>query len=114
VRLPIPPRPQWVVGFRHPERHPRFRRNRLIDVVLDALTSLLDPTWLPVLVAYGLLGGAYLFIVPLGLFLWMNRRWHHMGKLERLGIYGLVFLFFPGMILFAPFLNFRLQGQGEV
>jgi len=24
-----------------------------------------------------------------------------------------VFLFFPGLILFAPFLNFRLQGQGE-
>ena len=44
----------------------------------------------------------------------MNQRWHRMGKLERLGIYGLVFLFFPGMILFAPFLNFRLSGQGDV
>ena len=44
----------------------------------------------------------------------MNKRWTVMGKVERLGIYGLVFLFFPGMILFAPFLNFRLSGQGEV
>jgi len=26
----------------------------------------------------------------------------------------MVFLFFPGMIVFAPFLNLRLQGQGEV
>jgi NAD(P)H-quinone oxidoreductase subunit L len=25
-----------------------------------------------------------------------------------------VFLFFPGLILFAPFINLRLQGQGEV
>ena len=44
----------------------------------------------------------------------VQRRWTVMGKVERLGIYGLVFLFFPGMILFAPFLNFRLSGQGEV
>jgi NAD(P)H-quinone oxidoreductase subunit L len=25
----------------------------------------------------------------------------------------LVFLFFPGLVLFAPFLNLRLSGQGE-
>ena len=60
------------------------------------------------------LGGLYLVVVPLALYAWMNQRWHRMGKLERLGIYGLVFLFFPGMILFAPFLNFRLSGQGDV
>ncbi|KGG04722.1 NADH dehydrogenase subunit [Prochlorococcus marinus str. MIT 9322] len=34
-----------------------------------------------------------------------------MGKFERLGIYGLVFLFFPGLILFSPFLNLRLKGS---
>lgn len=64
--------------------------------------------------AYAALGAAYLVVVPLFLLLWMNKRWTVMGKVERLGIYGLVFLFFPGMILFAPFLNFRLSGQGEV
>ena len=64
--------------------------------------------------AYTVLGGLYLVVVPLALFVWMNQRWHRMGKLERLGVYGLVFLFFPGMILFAPFLNFRLSGQGDV
>jgi len=53
-------------------------------------------------------------VVPLGLLFWMQRRWTRMGKIERLVVYGLVFLFFPGMIVFAPFLNFRLQGQGEV
>ncbi len=36
-----------------------------------------------------------------------------MGKLERLFIYGLVFLFFPGMVLFAPFLNLRMNGKKE-
>ena len=37
-----------------------------------------------------------------------------MGKIERFCVYGLVFFFFPGMIVFAPFLNLRLSGQGEV
>ncbi len=64
--------------------------------------------------AYATLGVLYLVVVPLFLYFWMNRRWHIMGKIERLGVYGLVFLFFPGLILFAPFLNLRLKGQGEV
>ena len=53
----------------------------------------------------------YLFVIPLILFYWMNNRWNIMGKLERLGVYGLVFLFFPGLILFSPFLNLRLRGN---
>jgi NAD(P)H-quinone oxidoreductase subunit L len=52
-------------------------------------------------------------VVPLALYAWMIRRWTVMGKIERTAVYGLVFLFFPGLILFAPFLNVRLQGQGE-
>ena len=63
--------------------------------------------------AYALLGGMYLLVVPLFLFYWMNNRWNVMGKLERLFIYGLVFLFFPGMVLFAPFLNLRMNGKEE-
>ena len=80
----------------------------------EALTTLVSTDTLLVLAAYAVLGGLYLVVVPLALFFWMNKRWHRMDKLERLLIYGLVFLFFPGMIVFAPFLNFRLQGQGEV
>jgi NAD(P)H-quinone oxidoreductase subunit L len=66
-----------------------------------------------VLGLYAVLAGAYLVVVPLALFWWMNRRWTAMGKIERTAVYGLVFLFFPGLILFAPFLNLRLAGQGE-
>ena len=55
----------------------------------------------------------YLLLIPLILFYWMNNRWNVMGKFERLGIYGLVFLFFPGLILFSPFLNLRLRGSGK-
>ena len=69
----------------------------------------------PILVfaAYAVILTLYLVIVPLSLFYWMNNRWNIMGKFERLGIYGLVFLFFPGLILFSPFLNLRLNGDEQ-
>ena len=63
--------------------------------------------------AYAIILILYLVIVPLSLFYWMNNRWNIMGKFERLGIYGLVFLFFPGLILFSPFLNLRLNGDEQ-
>ena len=77
------------------------------------LSSLTGETLL-VIGAYMALGGAYLVVVPLALIAWMAKRWTVMGKIERTAVYGLVFLFFPGLILFAPFINLRLQGQGEV
>ena len=39
--------------------------------------------------------------------------WNIMGKYERLIIYGFVFVFFPGLVLFSPFLNLRMNGQEE-
>ena len=69
--------------------------------------------FLLVLGIYGFLGLIYLVIVPLLLYYWMNNRWNFMGKFERLGVYGLVFIFFPGLILFSPFLNLRMDGQKE-
>ena len=76
------------------------------------LSSLSTETLL-VLGGYLALAGAYLVVVPLALFWWMTKRWTVMGKIERTAVYGLVFLFFPGLIVFAPFLNLRMAGQGE-
>ena len=67
-----------------------------------------------VLAGYAVLGGTYLVVVPLLLYAWMIKRWTLMGKLERFGVYGLVFLFFPGLILFSPFINLRMAGQGDL
>jgi NAD(P)H-quinone oxidoreductase subunit L len=83
-------------------------------VALPGFLSSISTDTLLVLGAYVALAGAYLVVFPLALIAWMSRRWTVMGKIERTGIYGLVFLFFPGLILFAPFINLRLQGQGEV
>ena len=79
----------------------------------QSIVNLLTQDTVLVLLAYGLLGGLDLLVIPLALFVWMNSRWPRMGNIERLLVYGLVFLFFPGMIVFAPFLNLRLSGQGE-
>ena len=65
------------------------------------------------LVAYVGIISIYLFVIPLILFYWMNNRWSFMGKFERFIVYGLVFLFFPGLILFSPFLNLRLRGDSK-
>jgi NAD(P)H-quinone oxidoreductase subunit L len=83
-------------------------------VALPGFLNTISTDTLLVLGAYVALAGAYLVVVPLALIAWMSRRWTVMGKIERTGVYGLVFLFFPGLILFAPFINLRLQGQGEV
>ena len=83
----------------------------IVCLIPFGLTGTVNP--IITLSAYAVLGGTYLLVVPLFLFYWMNNRWNVMGKFERLLIYGLVFLFFPGMVLFAPFLNLRMNGTEE-
>jgi NAD(P)H-quinone oxidoreductase subunit L len=79
---------------------------------VPSVLSAISTETLLVLGRYAVLGGAYLVAIPLALYAWMIKRWTVMGKLERLGVYGLVFLFFPGLILFSPFINLRMAGQG--
>ncbi len=81
---------------------------------LPGFLSSLSTETLLVIGAYIALAGAYLVVVPLALIAWMSKRWTVMGKIERTAVYGLVFLFFPGLIVFSPFINLRLQGQGEI
>lgn len=59
--------------------------------------------------AYIGVAGAYLVVVPLALIFYVRRRWYLSGSVERTLLYGMVFVFFPGMLLFSPFLNFRPQ-----
>ncbi|MDM7953831.1 MAG: NAD(P)H-quinone oxidoreductase subunit L [Cyanobium sp. CZS 25K] len=80
---------------------------------LSGLLSSLSLDTLLVIGLYLALAGTYLVAVPLALYWWMHKRWYVMGKIERTAIYGMVFLFFPGLILFAPFLNLRMAGQGK-
>ncbi|MGD1903046.1 MAG: NAD(P)H-quinone oxidoreductase subunit L [Geitlerinemataceae cyanobacterium] len=61
------------------------------------------------LLLYAVLAGTYLVVVPLALYFYLSKRWYVAGSIERFFAYFLVFMFFPGMIAFAPFLNLRPQ-----
>lgn len=56
---------------------------------------------------YLILAGAYLLVLPLGLYFYLQNRWYVVSSFERAFMYFLVFFFFPGLLLLAPFLNFR-------
>ena len=56
---------------------------------------------------YLVLLGAYLLVIPLALYAYMQLRWYVASSFERGFMYFLVFFFFPGLLLLAPFLNFR-------
>jgi NAD(P)H-quinone oxidoreductase subunit L len=63
------------------------------------------------LALYGGLAGVYLVLLPLAILFYLKANWHRAGSVERTVLYGLMFIFFPGMLLFSPFLNFRPQAR---
>jgi NAD(P)H-quinone oxidoreductase subunit L len=58
------------------------------------------------LLSLSLLGG-YLLVIPALTYFYLNQRWYVASSVERLLMYFFVFLFFPGLLLLSPFLNFR-------
>ncbi len=69
----------------------------------------LDSSLLITLAVYAGLAGLYLVVIPGVLLFYLKQRWNVASSIERLLIYSLVFVFFPGMLLLSPFLNFRPQ-----
>lgn len=69
----------------------------------------LDQSVLLTIALYAGMAGLYLLIIPVALLYYLKQRWYIAGSIERLIIYGIVFVFFPGMLLLSPFLNFRPQ-----
>ena len=76
----------------------------MMETLLNALMS--DENVLLAAI-YLALGGAYLLVIPLALFFYLQNRWNVAGSIERLLLYFLVFMFFPGLIVLSLFLNFR-------
>lgn len=77
--------------------------------MLSSLYLSLSPETLLVAFLYLSLSAVYLLLIPLALYFYLNKRWYVAGSWERTFMYFLVFFFFPGMLLFSPFLNFRPQ-----
>ena len=60
-----------------------------------------------VAILYLALAGAFLLVIPAGIYVYLQKRWYTASSIERLLMYFFVFLFFPGMLLLSPFLNLR-------
>ncbi|MDX1976841.1 MAG: NAD(P)H-quinone oxidoreductase subunit L [Pseudanabaenaceae cyanobacterium bins.68] len=67
------------------------------------------PDSILVLAAYGAVLGAYLVVIPGILMFYFKARWFKTGAVERVFLCLSVFIFLPGLLLVAPFLNFRPQ-----
>jgi NAD(P)H-quinone oxidoreductase subunit L len=67
----------------------------------------LSPEETLVALLYLVISALYLLVIPGSLYLYLNLRWYVASSIERGFMYFLVFLFFPGLLLLSPFLNFR-------
>jgi NAD(P)H-quinone oxidoreductase subunit L len=72
----------------------------------DLLSLLLSDTGLLAIIYLGL-SLSYLLVFPALLYLYLQKRWYVASSIERLLMYFFVFLFFPGLLLLSPVLNFR-------
>ena len=79
-----------------------------MDISLSTLLELGQAHALALILYVGL-GGAYLVAGPLFMLVYLNKRWYTAGSIERLLMYFGVFFFFPGLLLFSPFINYRPQ-----
>ena len=71
------------------------------------LLSYLQDETLILPLAYLVLAGSYLLVIPVLVLTYLKLRWYSASSFERGFMYFLVFLFFPGLLLLSPFLNFR-------
>ncbi|KAB2620042.1 NAD(P)H-quinone oxidoreductase subunit L [Pyrus ussuriensis x Pyrus communis] len=60
-----------------------------------------DLTW------SGVVAFRYFLVMPPIIMYWLRIRWYKRNLLEMYFQFMFVFLFFPGVLLWAPFLNFR-------
>ncbi|GMN38511.1 hypothetical protein TIFTF001_007745 [Ficus carica] len=65
----------------------------------------LDLTW--TLIQVGVVAFFYFLVMPPIIMNWLRIRWYKRNLLETYFQFMFVFLFFPGVLLWAPFLNFR-------
>lgn len=56
---------------------------------------------------YLALAGTYLLVLPVAVLLYLQWRWYTASSFERAFMYFLVFFFFPGLLVLAPFVNLR-------
>ena len=74
---------------------------------INTFISTLEIDTLITALLYLVLSATYLLVLPSLIYFYLKTRWYVAGSVERLLIYFMVFLCFPGMLLLSPILNFR-------
>lgn len=79
----------------------------MVDAPAFADTGIFDPELVESVLIWGAFAFIYFLVIPLIVFNYLRLRWYKRNLPEALFQFLLVFLFFPGMLLLAPFINFR-------
>ncbi|CAN6439183.1 unnamed protein product [Victoria cruziana] len=72
-----------------------------------AVTGAAEDDLIWTLISAGIIAFWYFFVMPPIIFNWLRLRWYKRKLLEMYVQFMSVFIFFPGLMLWAPFLNFR-------
>eukprot|EP00245_Coleochaete_scutata_P006909 TRINITY_DN21735_c0_g1_i1.p1 TRINITY_DN21735_c0_g1~~TRINITY_DN21735_c0_g1_i1.p1 ORF type:complete len:233 (+),score=38.21 TRINITY_DN21735_c0_g1_i1:103-699(+) len=74
---------------------------------LAELPAYTDEEFIQIILVGGAFGIFYLLVAPLIIYQYCRVRWLKKSTPETVFMYALVFLFFPGLLLTGPFINFR-------
>uniref|UniRef100_A0A0D6R3X5 Uncharacterized protein n=1 Tax=Araucaria cunninghamii TaxID=56994 RepID=A0A0D6R3X5_ARACU len=71
------------------------------------VTKYTNEEWVQIWITSGIVFFSYLIVLPLIIYNYLRLRWYKRKLAETIFQFLLVFLFFPGLLLLAPFINFR-------
>lgn len=79
-------------------------------VIVDEIEEMMrfsPEAWVNIYITTGIWLVLYFLVIPLVIYNYLRLRWYKRSFLETYFQFLLVFIFFPGMLLLAPFINFR-------
>jgi hypothetical protein len=82
----------------------------IIDEV-EEMMRFSPEAWIDIYLATGVWLVLYFLVIPLIIYNYLRLRWYKRTFAETYFQFMLVFVFFPGMLLLAPFINFRRLPQ---
>lgn len=79
----------------------------LIKDEVEEMMRFSPEAWVNIYITTGIWLVLYFLVIPLFVYNYLRLRWYKRSFLETYFQFMLVFVFFPGMLLLAPFINFR-------
>jgi len=73
----------------------------------EDITRFTPDQWINIYITTGICVVLYFLVIPIVIYNYLRLRWYKRSTLETFFQFLLVFLFFPGMLILAPFINFR-------